>query len=145
MVRKKIQREFIFLGKSWVSSTKLTFSTGLVEKNIKKHRIFSGFAEKSISFDNYLHNLCINLIFKAKISWIDQLTVVFFSLGYIFWLLVKALNIQCFSESCASHNNRSISAYTCLKTFTVQHFSLFNRLQITSGVSQLNQRISVDW
>ena len=49
-------------------------------------------------FDNYLHNLCINLMFKTKISWIDQVTVVFSSPGYIFWLSPKALNTQCFSR-----------------------------------------------
>ena len=71
-----------------------------VAKNIKRPWIFSGFAEKFIffAFDNQVHNLCINLIFQAKISWIDQLTVIFFSPGYILWLSPKALDIQCFSR-----------------------------------------------
>ena len=75
MVRKKIQ-EFIFLGKSWVSSTKLTLCWAEA-KNINMPWIFSGFAEKSIFFvfKNYLHNLCINLIFKPKyhelINWLQ--------------------------------------------------------------------------
>ena len=65
---------------------KLTFSTGWCKKYQKAMNI-QWFCRKVyffFVFDNYLHNLCINLIFKGRIPWIDQLSVVFFFPGYIF-------------------------------------------------------------